>query len=228
MSEAAAAVIAESVDEEFVEGEVVSIPPGERPMLGRMYETVEIAADGRNVELLCAPFDRPAVVNDGNGPYREEFARGAFAGVAKAPHRVYLEFEHFAPGLSGIIGHGSHFEERSDALYGRFRMGRQPDGDKALELIQEGVLTAASVFFEPHLHIPLARDHVRRTKVTLDRVALCRVGSYPEARVLKVRSAPIPEAIAVEIPETARVLPFDADLRARIEAAGLAVPPTLR
>lgn len=223
MSEAA---LVDGVDDDT---EIERLSADQRPVLGRSYQAVEIQADGRNVEMLCAPFDRPTTVDDGQGPYREEFARGAFAGATRAPNRTLLEFEHFAPGLSGVIGHGSHFEEQSDALYGRFRMGRSQDGDKALELIAEGVLGAASVFFAPIKSARLARDHVRRLQVVLDRVALCRVGSYPEARVLAVRTeAPVDESFVEAIPDTARVIPFDPALRARIEAAGLAVPENLR
>lgn len=223
--------IDETITDELGDAEIENLPADARPMLARSYQTVEIAADGRNVEMLCAPFDRAATVNDGQGPYQEEFARGAFAGATKAPNRVLMEFEHWAPGLSGIIGRGAHFEEQSDALYGRFRVLKQSDGDKALELIEEGVLGAASVFFEPIKSARIGRSHVRRLRVALDRVALCRVGSYPEARVLAVRSAPaVVERIEeiVEIPETSRVVPFDSELAARLEAAGLAVPPMLR
>lgn len=212
-------------------GEIETLAVDQRPMLGRTYETIELARDGRNVEMLCAPYDRPALVDDGHGPYQEEFARGAFAGATKAPNRVLMEFEHFAPGLSGVIGRGAHFEEKPDALYGRFRVLKQADGDKALELIDEEVLTAASVFFGPIKTMKLGRSHVRRLRVQLDRVALARVGAYPEARVLAVRSAPIPAEVVeeiVEIPESARVIPFDPDLRARIEAAGLVVPSGLQ
>lgn len=220
-------VIRDAVDEEF--GEIERLSVDDRPMLGRSYQSVDISADGRNVEMLCVPFDRATVVDDGQGPYREEFARGAFSGATRAPNRTLLEFEHFAPGLSGVIGHGAHFEEQTDALYGRFRMGRSQDGDKALELIAEGVLGAASVFFAPKTTARLARDHVRRLEVVLDRVALCRVGSYPEARVLAVRSAATADETFVEpLPESARVIPFDPELRARIEAAGLSVPDHLR
>lgn len=210
-------------------GEIERLPVDERPWLGRHYETVEIGTDGRNVEMLCAPYDVAAMVDDGQGPYREEFARGAFAGATRAPDRVYLEHEHWAPGLSGVIGRGAHFEEQSTNLYGRFRVLKQPDGDKALELIHEGVLTAASVFFAPIKSARLARDHVRRLHVQLDRVALCRVGSYPQARVLAVRSeATDGETFVEPIPESARVIPFDPELRARLEAAGLSVPQHLR
>lgn len=196
----------------------------ERPLLARSLETVEIQADGRNVEMLCAPFDSPATVADPPDwtPYQEEFARGAFSGAAKAPNRVFLEFEHFHPGLSGIIGHGAEFEERDDALYGRFRVTNHADGDKALELIHDGVLTGASVFFSALRSARSESGVMRRLRCHLDRVSLCRVGAYPEAKVLAVRSAPV-----VLEPEQ-QPIPFNLDLVERMDRLGIAVPTSLR
>lgn len=203
--------------------DIIETPEAERTTLARTVELAEIATDGRNVEMLCAPFDTPAVVTDrGNPmPYEEEFARGAFAGATKAPNRVLLEFEHWSPGLSGVLGHGSMLEERDDALYGRFRVTEHPDGDKALALIRDGVLTAASVFFQPMKSARQASGVMRRLYVKLDRVALCREGAYPQAQVLAVRSAPV-------LPPEELIPAFDPDLAARLEAAGVAVPDTLR
>lgn len=197
----------------------------DRPILARTFEAVELAADGRNVELLCAPFDTAATVVDpppvGNGqPFLEEFARGAFAGATKAPNRVLLEFEHFHPGLSGVIGHGSELEERDDALYGRFRVTEHSDGDKALQLIKDGVLTAASVFFAPLRSARSDTGVMRRLKVHLDRVALCRVGSYPQAQVLAVRSQTVIEELEDE-------LPFKPELADFLAARGIAIPERL-
>lgn len=203
--------------------DIIETPEAERPTLARSVELAEIATDGRNVEMLCAPFDVPAVVTDrGNPmPYEEEFARGAFAGATKAPNRVLLEFEHWSPGLSGVLGHGAMLEERNDALYGRFRVLEHSDGDKALQLIKDDVLKAASVFFQPIRHARSATGVMRRLYVKLERVALCREGAYPQAQVLAVRSAPVlqPEEM---------IPPFDPELAARLEAAGVAVPETLR
>lgn len=203
--------------------EIIETPEAERPTLARAVGLAEIATDGRNVEMLCAPFDVPAVVTDrGNPmPYQEEFARGAFAGAVKAPNRVLLEFEHWSPGLSGVLGHGSWFEEQADGLYGRMRVMEHPDGDKALQLIKDDVLTSASVFFQPIRHARSAAGVVRRLYVKLERVALCREGAYPGAQVLAVRTAPV-------LPPEELIPAFDQDLAAKLEAAGVAVPDTLR
>lgn len=215
---------------EETEGEVEYLAAADRPLLGRSVTVSEIATDGRTVEMLCAPFDVTATVADPPDftPYQEEFARGAFAGAVKAPNRTLLEFEHWAPGLTGILGHAAHFEERNDALYGRFRVMKGQDGDKALELIHEDVLKSASVFFSPIRTARLARDHVRRLQVKLDRVSLCREGAYPHAQVLAVRSQPPAEEFIVDLPASARVIDFDPDLAARLEAQGIALPRNLR
>jgi HK97 family phage prohead protease len=215
---------------EIAEGETIVTPEEERFPLARTYEAVEIAADGRNVEMLCAPFNVAALVADpppyGDGrPYEEEFAYGAFSRAARAPNRTLLEFEHWAPGLAGVIGHAAHLEEKPDALYGRFRVLKGNDGDKALELVHAGVLRAASVFFAPLKSARTAAGRTRRLLVKLERVSLCREGSYPQAGVLAVRTAPI----VAETIEPASVLPaFDPELAAKAASLGLAVPDRLR
>lgn len=206
---------------------------GARPTFARSYEGVELVADGRNVELLCAPYDTPALVADpppmGDGrPYEEEFARGAFDAALKAPNRVLLEFEHFHPGLSGVLGHATALESRDDALYGRFRVGDHPDGDKALSLIHDGVLTAASVFFQPLKSLRMQSGKMRRLRVRLDRVALARVGAYPGAQVLAVRTAPVELELEDEPPDQLPRLGFDPELAATLAARGIEVPELLR
>jgi HK97 family phage prohead protease len=218
----------------MTETEIETTLPADRVTLARSFESVDIEADGRNVFLRCVPYDTRAQVSDPPSylPYEEEFARGAFASAARAPNRTLLEFEHFHPGLSGILGHGVELEEKDDALYGRFRVTKHPDGDKALELIHEGVLRAASVFFDPIKTARTAEGVLRRLKVRLDRVALCRVGSYPTAEVLAVRSG----IVTVDDDEeddtppvvTASTLPFDPDLARDLAERGIRVPDRLR
>lgn len=222
----------EKIQPTEADGVVENVPEADRSTFGRTFEDVQIKADGRNVYLFCAPFDTPATVVDppphGDGvPYQEEFARGAFAGATKAPNRVYLEFEHWAPGLSGVIGRGHELEELEDGpegpgLYGHFRMLRGQDGDKALELIDDGALNSASVFFEEMRNLRGRGGIVRRLKVNLKRVALCPVGAYPGAKVLAVRSKP-----EIERPSLPR-LGFDPELAAAFDGAGFTVPERLR
>ncbi len=161
-------------------------------ILTRTFEAIEMGTDGRNVEILCAPFNTPTQVSDPPDwtPYQEEFLPGAFAGATRAPNRVLLDFEH-QTAINGVLGHGAEMEERADALYGRFRVTDHPDGDKALSLIRDKVLTGASVMFKPLKSLRTPDGVVQRAKVHLDRVSLCRVGAYTEAQVVAVRQKPV-------------------------------------
>lgn len=219
----------------MTETEIETIAATERVTLARSFDSVDIEADGRNVFLRCVPFNVRATVADPPQwvPYEEEFARGAFAAATRAPNRTYLEFEHFSPGISGILGHGIELEEKDDALYGRFRVTKHPDGDKALELVKDGVLRAASVFFDPIKTGRTSEGVLRRLKVRLDRVALCRVGSYPTAEVLAVRSQYVLDDEDEDATEGTTVvpvpsLPFDPELARYLDEKGIRVPDGLR
>jgi hypothetical protein len=62
----------------------------------------------------------------------------------------------------------------------------------------------------------------------LDRVALCRVGAYPQAQVLAVRSQQQPAEQIVELPEQVQPLGFDPELATRLEAQGITLPNRMR
>ncbi len=174
----------------------------------------EIAADGdgRTLEGLVIPYDVEQTVSDPPAfePYRETVVRGAFRSVTNAPNRVLLDFEHYGAlthdalgsmgSIAGTLGHATELDERPDGLYGRFRVLRGSDGDKALELAHDGVLGAFSAAMKPLRSVRLPSGVVRRVKVHLDRVSLCRVAAYPEARVLAIRTGQILELEDVEQP----------------------------
>lgn len=174
---------------------------------------VELAGDGRTLEALCVPYGVRAEVADPPTfePYMEEFLPGSFKGATKAPNRVLLDFEH-QTSIGNVLGHGVELEERTDGLYGKFRVTEHADGDKALGLIRDKVLTGMSVMFKP-LRSQRAGDVVQRLKAHLDRVSLCRVGAYPQAQVLAVRAKPLP-----------RAEPLDAELVEKLKAKGFRIP----
>jgi HK97 family phage prohead protease len=164
----------------------------DEPLLIRQFAVELEESDGRTLEGRVVPYGVSATVGDPPDyrPYEEAFVRGAFAGAVKAPNRVYLTFEHDLsphPAPDNIIGHGVEFEERDDALYGRFRVLDDPGGEKARLLIREKILGAMSVEFKPLSKPRIVNGVVQRLKVHLDRVALVRQGSYPGAEVLALR-----------------------------------------
>ncbi len=163
-------------------------------MLKRTFniEVAEVDGDGRTLHALVVPYNTPTTVNDGQGPYKEQFVMGAFERAVNVPNRVWLNFEHH-PGLSNVVGNGIHFEERTDGLYGDLQIDEGSDGDKALRYVNKRVLTGMSVEFKPMSKDDPVHGVVTRRSVHLDAVALCRVGAYADAQVLAVRTESVTE-----------------------------------
>lgn len=183
-----------------------------------LVRTVEFeAGDGRTLDARIVPYDVSTVVADPPTmrPYREMFLHGAFAKQIAAASRVkvWLNFEH-EQGLRGIVGHAVALEERTDGLHGSFRVHDNADGDKALQLVDEKLLTGLSLEFAD----VRSRDVdgvIQRLHARVDKVSLCRFPAYPGAEVLAVRDEP---AAAVEL----RAEPeLDPDLASRIEKLGI-------
>jgi HK97 family phage prohead protease len=191
----------------------------DEPTLIRTFEAnLDGDGDGRTIIGRCIPFDTPATVSDPPGyePYQEVFRAGAFKAATRAPNRVFLDFEHEL-GIGGVLGHGVELEERPDGLYGRFRVLDHSDGDKALTMVRERVLTGLSVMFQPLRSLRSPGGPVERVRVALDRVSLCRVGAYEDAQVLAVRQRKEPAPLL-----------FDPALIARLEHFNVTIPDTLR
>lgn len=190
-------------------------------LLKREFRAEASVGDGRTIDLRMVPFNETALVDDGAGAYEEEFAPEAFDGQTEHAHRVYMNFQH-EKGIRSIVGKGVTMERRDDALYGSFRAFEDADGDKALTLVREGVLTGASIEFLPQKSVRTAAGVVRRVKAHLDAVALCRVGAYPSAAVLAVREQELEQEQILD----AEVLPapIDPELVERLRAKGIVLP----
>lgn len=170
--------------------------------------TFAVEGDGRTIEARIVPYntdtqvvDSPA--NGGTGvPYLERWVPGAFEKQVGAAHRVWLNVEH-EPGFRAVVGHATVLREEPDALYGVFRIEPGVDGDKALHMVNEGVLTGLSIEAIPRSNRTV-NGVVQRLKATLDKVSLVREGlaAYQAAQVLAVREAveapPEPEEPAPE------------------------------
>ena len=157
--------------------------------------TFAVEGDGRTIEARIVPYNTPTQVvdaphNGGTGiPYVERWVPGAFAKQEKAADKVLLNFEH-ERGLRGVVGHGLALREAPDALYGTFRVHPGPDGDKALHMVNEGILSGLSIEAMPVKTSRSKEGFVDRIKARLDNVALVRKGAYADALVLAVREAP--------------------------------------
>lgn len=107
----------------------------------------ELGGDGRTVVLACVPFDVPATVDDGDGPYREVFRHGAFRHVVNAPNRVELRYAHQAQGAP--YGFGVDLVEDPKYLLGSFRVAPSAQGDQVLALVGDGQLNGVSIGYVP-------------------------------------------------------------------------------
>ena len=146
-----------------------------------------IRTDGNQVSGRIVPYGEVTTVDDGNGPYREAFQRGAFRAAVDAPHRVLLDFEHRSrAGIVDVVGHGVELEERTDGLHGSFRWLDTASAETAAALVDGGVLAGLSVGCSVLASGRTADGVVVRTRAHLDHVALCREPAYTGARVLAV------------------------------------------
>jgi len=146
--------------------------------------------DGRTLDLRIIPYNTVARVRDNGGPeYDEEWLPGVFDKQVKAANRVFVNVEH-EQGFGGVVGRGQEFREDNDAFIGSVRVLSGPDGDKALELVNDGVLTGVSVEAIPLRSQRTPEGVVQRVKARLLNIALCRNPAFVDAQVLAVREAP--------------------------------------
>lgn len=195
------------------------------PQTGLLHRTFSAdvqQGDGRTLDVRIVPYGERATVNDGTGTYEEEFAAGAFDDQLVAGHRlkVWLNFQH-ERGIDAVIGKGVALREEPDGLYGSFRAYEDAAGDKALMLVNDGMLDGVSLEFLSKRAVQTAVGVVRRVKAHLDAVALCRQGAYASAQVLAVREE-IPQEFTVD----AAHLPVDLDpeLIERCRSLGITLP----
>ena len=194
----------------------------ERPVLRRAYETEITPGDGRTIDVRIIRYNQEAVVGDPpwapTRVYRESWDPGCFDDQTRAANRVdvLMNFEH-EEGIGGLIGRGVALRSEPDAFYGSFRVFDGHDGDKALQLVNEGVLRGISLEAYPKKTIRTADGLIRRVKAHLDKVALCRKGAFEGAEVLAVRE----EVILDE-----ELLPLDLspDIIQRCQRLGVRLP----
>lgn len=135
--------------------------------------------DGRSIRIRLVRWGVPALTPEG---YREQFARGAFAGVD--PGRVTIESQRHG---GTLVGRGESIEELDDGAYLEARIARTPAGDELLQLVDEKVLREASVAYKP-TRSTRQGDVYERQAVDLWRVAVVERGVHPDAGIVALRA----------------------------------------
>jgi HK97 family phage prohead protease len=199
----------------------------ERPVLRREYAANIIRGDGRTVDVRIVPYGEVIEHNDGLGgerrgvTYREEFMPGVFGHQTNAAHRILANVEH-QQGIGGLVARGVSVRDTPDGFHGTFRMLDGQDADKALELIDAGVLDGVSLEAAPVKNIRSQDGVVQRVKANLINIAFTRFAAYSGAKVLAVREDEPDEQVTID----AEFLPLELDpeLVERCRQLGMKLP----
>jgi HK97 family phage prohead protease len=155
-----------------------------------LIRTSLVRADpqGRTIFGLAVPYGSPAEVNDGRGPYREQFAPGAFSrSIQERGSKVKLFTQHDTRKFP--IGRATELSERPDGLHVAFRIPNTRDGDEALELVSSGTVDGFSIGFMPLRDRTEPDGTVTRVEASLREISLVHSPAYGAALVAGVRSS---------------------------------------
>lgn len=143
---------------------------------------------GRTIFGRVVPYGETIRVDDGFGPYKERFERGAFArSIRERGDKVRLFAVHSS--MTRLpIGKAVDLTERADGLHASFLLPHTRDADEALELVRTGTVDSFSIGFRPVRH-RREGDVTVRTEAALREVSLVGLPAYAGAEVQGVRSA---------------------------------------
>ncbi|TGB13295.1 HK97 family phage prohead protease [Streptomyces sp. MZ04] len=166
-------------------------------MSSTLYRQTSFRADGtgRTIYGVAMPYGQTVDIEEFGRSYKERFAPGAFArSIRERSDKIRLFVGHESRKLP--IGKATELREAADGLHAAFHVSATRDGDEALQLVRDGVVTAFSVGFRP------VRDRQEsgvtvRTECALYEVSLVGIPAYEGAAVAGVRTAR--PAISVDI-----------------------------
>lgn len=123
------------------------------------------------------------------GPFTEEFAPGSFKDSLRTASNLPLLANHDP---QKIIGVAESWQDRSDGLYGVWRIGPDTFAQETARMVRDGLLNFMSILFNsaagnPTLK-PDGREHIRWTKARLIEVSLTPIPAYATATVTGVRA----------------------------------------
>lgn len=153
---------------------------------------LEVRSDGRTIVGIAVPWDQPARVNDGYGPYTEVFRRGAFRKtITERGERVKALANHDRRSLP--LGRAHTLREDGAGLYTELRVSKTRAGDEVLELVRDGALDSFSIGFAGVKDRQGPDGTVERTEVRLDEVSVVAFPAYDGAQIAGVREASVPD-----------------------------------
>ena len=149
----------------------------------------DVAGDGRTIEGLAFPWDRPSLVtDDGVTRYLEEFHRNATDQTLKmkALRPLFVRHEY----IRGSVGETT-FTKSAEGLVFRARATDSTFAESTLERVRTGELPSVSVGFRAIKSVKRsdARGPVTvRAEIAIEELSLAEQGQHVEAKVLAVRA----------------------------------------
>lgn len=124
------------------------------------------------------------------GAFTEEFAPGAFHGSLRTASNLPL-LAHHDP--EQIVGVAETWTERSDGLWGQWRIGTSSFAQETARMVRDGLLNFLSIRFQATPENadvtvnPDGREHVRWRTARLIEVSLTPIPAYATATVAGIR-----------------------------------------
>jgi HK97 family phage prohead protease len=169
-----------------------TLPPefGPRgPIEIRSAASVDVAPDGRTIELIAVPYNSETVVEYRGRQIVETISNTAFARVNMQPNRDRIRAfrDH---DMRKVVGRVSHLEPFDPVgLRAEIRVSHTQLGDETLALADDGIIDASIAFAIPDADGEDWQGHNRRTvrRAWLDHIALVGNPAYVDARITGLR-----------------------------------------
>lgn len=168
--------------------------------LSRRAWRAEVSADGRTISGIAVPYDNATVIAERGRVFEERFAPGAFDdSIAKRGSRIPVLLMHDDRALP--VGRPVGFRSTPDGLVMDARISDTTDGNDALTLVRDGVLSGLSVGFSiPDGGDIWSEDRSQRTitRANLHEVSIVNFPAYDDARIESVRAASVRSDVTFE------------------------------
>lgn len=163
------------------------------PLWKRAANLVGVSFPERTIELIVVPYETPVDVPWGGRQVRETIARSAFEGIQRRANRVPVNVDH-SETVPSTIGRAIAFHpSREEGLVAELKIARTQLGDHTLELAADDNLGASAGFQVKKGGLQWqSRDAYRVVKAFLKHIAMTPDPAYEGARVLAVRTDPVP------------------------------------
>jgi HK97 family phage prohead protease len=163
-------------------------------VLIRSTTLTDVQADGRTLTGILVPYGSPgAIVDDGEGPYREVFAPGSVQ--LRSDAAVYADHTPGPRPVRGpLIGRVVDGQHTPTGFRATMRIADTSAGRDVLALIADGVVTGLSVEFDALENATGPDGTVTRVRADVSGVAITPRPAYAAAQVIGVRAASLDAA----------------------------------